>query len=192
MLKNPILLSTTLMYMMFNLRLGMLFVWQPVYVDETLGGGAALYGTLLGLMALGSVVSSLAAGGVTLSWTLGTSICSILILSGASLGIVAAFGRVWTAVVGLTLFGFFNAPLTIWAQTLRMRIIPEHLRGRAFALMRMLMQSSNPFGGLIAGFLVPVLGLVALVGLSAGLVAAPGALGLRVQALRQAGAPEET
>ena len=191
MLTNRILLSTTLIYMMFNLGLGMMFVWLPVYVDEVLGGGARLFGILLGLMALGSVVSSLAAGGVTLPWTLGTLICSILILSGASLGVVAAFGRVWTTAVGLALFGFFNAPLTIWAQTLRMRIIPEHLRGRAFALMRMLMQSANPLGGLVAGPLVPALGLVVMVGLSAVLVAAPGALGLRVKALRRAGAPEE-
>ncbi len=50
-------------------------------------------------------------------------------------------------LVSLTLFGLFSAPLTIWAQTLRMQIIPESLRGRTFALLRTLMQSANPIGG---------------------------------------------
>jgi hypothetical protein len=39
---------------------------------------------------------------------------------------------VWWTIIGLALLGLFSAPLTIWAQTLRMQIIPEQLRGRAF------------------------------------------------------------
>ncbi len=189
---NPVLLSTTLMYMTANLGLGMLFVWLPIYADETLGGGPQLFGTLLGLMALGSVVSALAAGSITFPWSLGTLICFILILAGASLGLVALVRNVWATSIGLTLFGAFYAPLTIWGQTLRMRIIPEHLRGRAFALMRMLMQSANPVGGLVAGPLIPALGLVAMVILSASFVTTPGVIGLRVRELRRAGTPDRT
>jgi len=42
----------------------------------------------------------------------------------------------WLTLPALALFGAFGAQLTIWAQTLRMQIIQERLRGRAFALLR--------------------------------------------------------
>jgi MFS family permease len=93
--------------------------------------------------------------------------------------------------VGLFLFGAFSSPLTIWAQTLRMRIIPERLRGRTFALLRMLMQSGNPIGGAIAGILLPVLGVPVLIGLSALLVGLPGVLGYQVKTLRLAGGRDD-
>jgi hypothetical protein len=138
----------------------------------------------MGLMAGGAVVSSLLAGAVRLPPTLGVQICSILILSGLSLSLLLVSQSAWATAIGVTLFGLFNAPLTIWAQTLRMQIIPEPLRGRTFALLRMLMQSANPVGGLSAGPLVPAVGMLALIGMSALFVGVPGVLGLRVTQLR--------
>jgi hypothetical protein len=87
----------------------------------------------------------------------------------------------------LALFGLFSAPLTIWAQTLRMQIIPEHLRGRSFALLRMLMQSGNPIGGALAGGLLPLVGMMAMIGLSGLLVGTPGLIGYSVKPLSLAG-----
>jgi hypothetical protein len=104
-------------------------------------------------------------------------------LSGATLGILLLGKQLWWIILGLTLFGFFSAPLTIWAQTLRMQIIPEPLRGRT------LMQSAYPLGGAAAGWLLPLLGIPAMIGLSALLVGAPGLAGYPVRELRQAGAP---
>ena len=87
---------------------------------------------------------------------------------------------------GLVLFGALSTPLTIWAQTLRMRIIPEHLRGRAFALLRTLMQAGAPIGGALAGWLLPVLGIPTLIVLSTTIISLPGLLGFRVRELREA------
>jgi MFS family permease len=181
---NPVLLSTTLMYMSANLGLGMAFVWLPIYSDETLGGGPALFGLLLGCMATGELVSSLAAGALRFRLTLGTLITLCQFLSGLALALVALVQQSWAAAAGMTLLGLFSAPLTIWAQTLRMDIIPPQLRGRTFALLRMLMQGANPVGGLLAGPLLPLVGIRAAIALSAGFVGVPGALGSRVRALR--------
>jgi MFS family permease len=181
---NPVLLSTTVMYMSANLGLGMAFVWLPVYADETLGGGPALFGILLGLMAVGELVSSLAAGALSLGLTLGALITLFQFLSGLSLVLVAAVQQTWAAGLGLGLLGLFSAPLTIWAQTLRMDIIPPELRGRTFALLRMLMQSANPLGGLLAGPLLPLVGIRAAIALSAGFVGLPGLAGSQVRELR--------
>lgn len=39
--------------------------------------------------------------------------------------------------------------MTVWAQSLRMRQIPAALHGRAFALLRTLMQGTLPLGSLL-------------------------------------------
>ena len=146
--------------------------------------------TLLGALALGEVLSAFLVGGLRLPLAPGTLICLAQALSGAALGGALLSYSPWGVGVALALFGAFSAPLTIWAQTLRMQIIPERLRGRSFALLRMLMQSGNPIGGAIAGILLPVLGLGAMIGLSAVVVGVPGLIGYRVKELRQAGERE--
>src|SRR4029453_15229000 len=97
------------------------------------------------------VVSSFVAGGSTPRLSLGLLICAAQALSGAALGLLLLSSNVLWVTGGLVLFGACSAPLTIWAQTLRMGVIPERLRGRTFALLRMLMQSGNPLGGVAGG-----------------------------------------
>ncbi len=47
-----------------------------------------------------------------------------------------------------------QAPLTVWAQTERMRLIPEAVRGRIFALLRTVMQAGPAVGGIVGSFVV--------------------------------------
>ena len=182
--QNTILQSTTLMFMAANIGMGALFVWLPIFADEVLGGGAELYGTLLGVLAVGEVFSALLAGGVALPLTLGTLICLTQFLAGLSLTLLLVGQPSGWAMLSLALFGFFSAPMTIWAQTLRMQIIPEALRGRTFALLRTLMQGANPLGGLLGGALLPLVGMPLMVVLSVVTIAVPGLLGLNVPTLR--------
>ena len=60
-----------------------------------------------------------------------------------------------------------------------------------FALLRTLMQSGNPIGGAIAGLLLPMLGVAAMIALSALVAGVPGLLGYQVGALRTAGSPAD-
>jgi MFS family permease len=96
------------------------------------------------------------------------------------------------AAASLVLLGFFSAPLTIWAQTLRMHIIPPEMRGRTFALLRTMMQSTGPAGSLVAGFILPITGLLACVSVSSLLAGAPGAIGSGVKDLWTASVQENT
>jgi predicted MFS family arabinose efflux permease len=190
LLRSPVLRSTTFMFMAFNIGNGMMAVWLPVLTDRELGGGAGLYGALLGSIAVGEVAGALVAGGLILPLTLGASICLAQGLSGAALLLFLA-PTAWLAGLGALCFGACSAPLTVWAQTLRMAIIPARLRGRTFALLRTIMQGGNPIGGALGGLLLPGLGLGALIVLSAAVVGVPGALGSRVRALRGAGVAVE-
>jgi predicted MFS family arabinose efflux permease len=182
---NQILLSTTLMYMTFNVGLGFLAVWLPVLSDH-LGGGAEVYGLFLAAMAVGEVGGALLAGSVEFPLSLGTLIALAQILASVSiLLILLARQTAFGVLPALVLLGFFSSPLTIWAQTLRMQIIPEALRGRTFALLRTLMQGTGPLASALAGVLLPVLGLAAMIGSSALLIGMPGLAGMRVKALRR-------
>jgi MFS family permease len=182
--RNRILLATTLMFMAINIGNGLVSVTLPVLSDRVLHGGPGLYGALLGVLAAGEVASSMIAGGTTLRWSFGSAICGAQVLSGLSLLLLTGY-TVWLAALALALFGACSAPLTIWAQTLRMRIIPERLRGRTFALLRTIMQSGGPLGGALGGLLLPFLGIPAMIVLASVVIGLPGLVGARVGELRR-------
>jgi MFS family permease len=194
LLSSPVLLSTTLMFMTFNVGEGALWVWLPIFAGRLASGGAELYGVMLGAVALGEVLGAILAGSVHLPLTLGTRICLSQLLSGLALGLLLVgqvlSATIWWSLTGLTLLGLFSAPLTIWAQTLRMQIIPERLRGRTFALLRTLMQGSGPLASGLAGLLLPIVGLVPMIAFSAAAAGIPGLIGYRVSDLRRSGAKE--
>lgn len=57
------------------------------------------------------------------------------------------------------------------------------------------MQAWGPIGGGLAGVILPVIGLPAMIALSATMVGAPGIIGYQVEPLRAAGpggSPEQT
>jgi MFS family permease len=193
LLRSPVLLSTTLMFMSFNAGAGFLQVWLPVQANMTSPAhGAQLYGVLLAVLATGETAGALAAAGFSSARPEGQLICLAQTLAGLSLALALVSPSVWSTAPALFLCGFFSAPMTAWAQTLRMRIIPPPLRGRSFALLRTLMQSSTPVFSGIGGALLAVIGLRALTGLSVALITGPGLIGTRNRHLARAGGPQDT
>lgn len=185
-LRDKVILSTTLMFMATNVGLGALTVFLPIVSDRIAENSSEIFGALLGAMALGEVVSAGLAGSLNLKMNLGARIAIAQMLSGLSLLFLLMERTFWAVATGLFLFGFFSAPLTIWAQTLRMKIIPPDMRGRTFALLRTLMQGATPVGGALAGFLLPVIGMQMIIGLSSLVIGGPGLAGTQVKELRQA------
>ncbi len=185
-LGHPVLAGTTFMYLVFNVGLGALLVVVPLFADTVLGGGPELYGVLLGAIAVGELLGSATIGTVRLAIPEGLAICLAALASGAAVGAVAVSSGPLGAAVGLALYGAFSAPLTIWGQTLRMKLIPPGLHGRCFAIMRTLMQSGAPLGGVSAGFSVPLLGERAAVAAIALVTCLVGASGLAIAELRRA------
>jgi MFS family permease len=189
LLRSPVLLSTTIMFMSFNAGEGFLQVWLPVQADAmNAAHGAALYGVLLTVLAAGETIGALSAASVTGTRPEGQLICLAQILAGLGLALALVGSVIWSLVPALFLCGFFSAPMTAWAQTLRMRIIPPPLRGRSFALLRTLMQASGPAFSAIGGVLFGLVGLQALIGMSVGLITGPGIVGTRIHELTSAGA----
>ncbi|HEU4920096.1 MAG TPA: MFS transporter [Candidatus Limnocylindrales bacterium] len=183
LLRQPTLLAITLMFMSFNLGEGILFVLLPVLARDVLAVGASGYGALAASFTAGSLVGALAVGAVRWRWPIGRSIAAAQLATGLALLGLALRPDLAGAVVVLALAGLLAAPLTIWAQSLRMRLIPDEIRGRTFALLRTLMQSTPPLGGLVGGLLLSA-GLLDPAAIAIGLlVAVPGAVGLVLPAL---------
>lgn len=186
---NPILIATTFMFLVFNIGTGSVPVWLPIHVEKTLQGGPELYGLLLSTVFVAQVAATLAVGQLGNRVPLGLGIALAQILSGIAMILVIFGSNVILTGIAFVLFGIAAAPLTPWAQTLRMAIIPEEMRGRAFALLRMLMQSGRPIGGALTGFMVPAIGVAMTVGLLGAAMTAGGLAGLLTKPLREAGKP---
>lgn len=175
--------ATTVMYMSANVGEGMMIVLIPVYARVVLGGGSGTYGLMLSTFAIATTVGAALVGMITWRRPLGRSIaCSQALCGLGYLPLLALPGLV-PAMGTLALAGALGSPLTIWAQTLRMQRIPDEMRGRVFALLRTLMQSTPPLGGALAGLLIPVVGLRWTLALVVVTIGAPGVIGLTISAL---------
>jgi len=192
-LSTPAILAITVMFMAFNVGEGVLLVLLPAYARDVLGAGPEAYGVLVSAFTAGVLIGSVVIGAVRWPWPLGRSIAAAQLAAGAVA--VGLIGRpsLPVAVLILALVGLFASPLTIWAQTIRMGLIPEALRGRVFSLLRTLMQSTPPAGGVLAGAVLAAGGLVpAIVAISV-VMGAPGAIGLFHRSLsRSATSPAVT
>jgi MFS family permease len=171
------------MYMCLNIASGILSVVAPIYARDVVGGGATTYGLMISSVTAGELLGLLAVGAIRWRWPLGRSIAGAIVLN-ALISLFLLSRPVFPPLfVILVLWGMSESSLTPWAQTIRMRLIPPELRGRVFALLRTLMQSTRPIGAIVAGYLLTNGELTpALLGITL-LVAVPGAIGLFIPAL---------
>jgi predicted MFS family arabinose efflux permease len=169
---DRVIVATTVAFMLFNVAEGMLLlVIGPWLARNELAGGPSTLGLLIAAMAAGEFVGAALAGVLAGP----VSVRRIgLFQAGAALGVLAVLGAPSAVVVGSGFFavGLLSAPMTVWAQSLRMRRIPPELHGRSFAALRTLMQGTSPLGAVIAapllvhgGLGVSVLMMTVLAGL---------------------------
>jgi MFS family permease len=143
--KDPVIVATTIAFMAFNIAEGMLMVTAPWLARNHLPGGAAVLGALLSATAAGEIVGAALAGGRQPR----RRVHAIgLIQAGAAAAFLALLATPNQLLVGAGFFaiGLLSAPMTVWAQSLRMRRIAPALHGRAFATLRTLMQATPPLG----------------------------------------------
>ncbi len=183
---TPAILAITLMFMAANVGEGMLLVIVPVYALDVLEAGSGAFGALVSILTGGMLVGALLVGVVHWRFRLGRSIAAFQAAAGLSiLGLALEPGFLVAAAV-LAVFGLLISPLTIWAQTIRMRLIPDQLRGRVFGLLRTLMQSTPPIGGIVAGSLLTGVSIPLTVAAVAVIVTVPGLVGLVHRSLAEA------
>jgi predicted MFS family arabinose efflux permease len=129
-------------------------------------------------MTFGELLGALAVGALEWKRSLTRTIAATQLLVGASFLVWAAEPPLAIALPTLALAGVLSAPLTIWAQTLRMQVIPPQMRGLVFALLRTTMQAATPAGAATAGALLTTIGIVPLGLAIAACIGLPGGIGL--------------
>jgi MFS family permease len=181
--ENAPIKLTTGMFASFNVGLGALLVVLPVYADTILGGGATLYAALASALLAGDLVGSLVVGAIGWRWPLGRSIA--IAQTAVGIAFLPMLVKPGTAATLALLFaaGLLTSPLTIWAQTLRMHLIPPELRGRVFSLLRTIMQAAEPLGGAAGGAAIASGGLTLALGGIAAAITTPGLVGVTHPAL---------
>jgi MFS family permease len=180
---TPAILAITVMYMSLNLSGGIGAVVFPIYARDVLAGGSTTYGLLLSALTAGELAGLLVVGAIRWRWPLGRSIAVGALTSGLILSLLVLRPGLPLILIVLVGSGLAESSLTPWAQTIRMRLIPPELRGRVFALLRTLMQSTRPIGAIVAGLVLGGGGLTTALIAAAALVAVPGAVGLFLPAL---------
>lgn len=189
-LGSPAIIAITVIYMTINVGEGIFLVLAPVYAREVLGGDAAAYGALVSSFTGGGLVGALVVGAIRWPWPLGRSIAAATLATGLVLSLLLATVTLLPAMIVLALAGVFASSLTAWAQTIRMRLIPAELRGRVFALLRTLMQSTPPIGAVLAGLLLTEGDASWAIIVMVLLISVPGGIGLLLPALGRAATAE--
>jgi MFS family permease len=131
----------------------MMLATLVVFATERLHLGARGYGVLIGVTSFGNVLGSLIAGRVGSRWH--TDV--VLIVAGVTIAVAYAVSgltdRVVVVGIGMFLEAVFVAIGNVSSVTLRQRIIPPQLRGRAMGTFRFLILGSIPVGSLLGGLL---------------------------------------
>ncbi len=187
---QPTVLIITVLFVISNIGSGALAVFLPILVDRGLGRGGETYGTLLAVMGLAASAGAIIAGLFTGTARLPAMVVGAQTMTG--LAVLPLAVLLWPGspppslalVLGcILILGLCSGPMTVWAQTIRMRFVAPQWRGRAFATLRMIMQSGRPIGGGLAGLAVAALPLGTCLAATGAVIALPAVLSLAHRAM---------
>ncbi len=181
---SAVLRDTTIMFALFNVGDGALLVFLPHRALQ-LGLGTGGYGYLVAAGTAGELFAALLLTRMT--WRAPLTVSIVAAQIAAALVVVPLMARSTAlTVAALVALGMCAAPMTAWAQSLRMRFVPPEAHGRLFALLRTAMQATPPAGAALAalvigrGAVVTVAAIAATIGvpvlvLARDLLGVPGA-----------------
>jgi MFS family permease len=150
--RDRVIVLTTVSFMAFNIAVGMLMVSAPWLAKNEFGSDASILGIMLAALAAGEFAGAALAGALRSHWSPVRAIGSVQ--AAAACAFLCMMSSRPVVVLGFFAIGLLSAPMTVWAQSLRMRRIPQELHGRAFAFLRTLMQATPPLG---AALVTPLL-----------------------------------
>jgi MFS family permease len=156
--RAPLVRSLTLTGAAVNAGAGGFYAVLVVFVARTLGLPGGLYGTVVALGSVGSLVGGLLAERrltpaarrrVTLLAGPGIGIC---------LALVAALPHPVVTVVLMSVWGLLAALFNVVAVSLRQVLVPQEIIGRVTAVHRLLCWGALPLGAAVAGLVADAAG----------------------------------
>ncbi len=148
-----------------------------VYVRDNLKTNELVFGIVNSLVGVGMIVCTLLIGRFAQSRSKTYMVIEGLMIMGASVALMAAFGNVTMASVAMLGIGVGAALLMIPSQTLIQAETPMEMVGRVNSSLWSLMSVAQVIGLIFSGSLAERLGIVKLFYLSAAMLAIIGAVG---------------
>jgi MFS family permease len=148
----------------------------PVYAVQVLHIGPERLGLLFSSSGLGSILGALTLASLGYSVRKGHLYFSGILVWVSTFAVFAVSRSLWLSMLALAMLGVGQAFAGTTTITLLQTRVPEHMRGRVMSLNTLLIMGVRPLGDFPAGALISALGAPETVLLSAGLVAAYGAL----------------
>jgi MFS family permease len=161
-IRSPLLISLTAMFMSLNAIQTVYAVALPVYATEILRGGASEYTLLLSIRSVGEMTGTIVGRWTAPRIGVGRAIVFAVFAGGILFLPLLFITSVPVAVLALFTAGLIGNSQGPWVQTLRMRVIPPPLRSRAFGSIRTLTNCLSPVAAVGAGVLVPLVGVPAI------------------------------
>jgi MFS family permease len=159
----------------FNFLYGPIDVGLPIFVRHSLGEGSTLYGQMFTVFGVGSLVGSLAVGGLRresmVQWIM---VLSIVGWGGAAL-LLATAGTPAMALLAFGLGGLLYGPSTAAVVSAIQGATPVAEQGPVMSIWAAVAIGALPLGTAVGGPLVAGLGTRGTFALSAGLTLALGA-----------------
>ncbi|MGY1699511.1 MFS transporter [Geodermatophilus sp. SYSU D00766] len=143
---DPAVRTLTLTIVLFNVTWGAAWSVLVLYADRRLGLGAAGYGLLTTVGALGGMVGTACYGWLERHVRLATLMRVGLTLETLTHLALALTTTVWVALAVLFVFGVHAFVWGTTSRTVRMRAVPMELQGRVGSLYAM-----GVFGGIVVG-----------------------------------------
>jgi Major Facilitator Superfamily len=181
--------DTTIMFALFNIGEGALLVFLPRRALG-LGLGTGGYGYLVAASTAGELLAGLLLTRVRWRAPLTVSIVAAQVAA-AIVVVPLVVSSTAVTVTALLALGVCAAPMTAWAQSLRMRLVPPEAHGRLFALLRTAMQATPPAGVALAALVIDRGAVVTVAAISA-IIALPALVLARDLIGARSGAPDET
>lgn len=141
----------------------------PLFADDNLGGGGAVYSAIVASVGLGSIVGTLVLAGLRSTTRRGTLLFASAIGGGLCLVLLGVATIVPVAMAVLFSLGATQAIFMTLCFTLVQESAPDHLRGRANGIMLMAAGGIMSFTNLGNGYLADRYGVVPVLGIPAAL-----------------------
>lgn len=154
--RNSTLRGLALTLSIFNVAFGIMEIAIPVLVLSRLHQGPAAVGLLWGLMGVGGLVATIAAGRIKSQGRERELMLGSIVVEALALAVLPFAQAYWVVAVVLVIVGMSNGPFDIGMFTLRQRRTDPAWFGRAFAVSMSLNFVGTPFGSAFAG---PLIGL---------------------------------
>lgn len=138
------------------------FVLWVVGPESAMGLSPQVFGLLISALALGAVVGPVLAGRVVARYGSVRLLQPTWMANALLMAVPVLVPSLWVAVPVFVLLGVTNVMGNVMQMSMRQRMVPEALLGRAGAVGRLIGRGLDPVGALAGGALATVLGLEAV------------------------------